>query len=118
MIKKTKPAVAKAKVERSTVEELIKSLSPKEKKVYDAEYKDLLLSEMILAAMEEDNISVRRLAMLAGVSPTVIQSMRSGIKKDFNMGSFFKILKGLGYTILIERNGNQIPLDLTLINKR
>lgn len=102
---------------KSTVDELIKSLSPKEKKEYNAEYKDLLLSEMILAAMEEDNISVRRLAKLAGVSPTVIQSMRSGIKKDFNMGSFFKILKGLGCTILIERNGNQFPLDLIHVTK-
>ena len=72
---------------------------------------------VVLAAMEEDNISVRRLAKLVGVSPTVIQSMRSGIKKDFNMGSFFKILKGLGCTILIERNGNQFPLDLSRVAK-
>ena len=106
-----------AKKIKSTVDEFIESLSPKEKKEFDEGYKDLLLSEMILAAIEEDNVSVRRLAKLAGVSPTVIQSMRSGIKKDFNMGSFFKILKGLGCKILIERKGQQFPLDLAHINK-
>jgi len=102
---------------KSTVEKLVESMSPKEKKAFDEEYKELLLSEMILAAMEEDNVSVRRLAKLAGVSPTIIQSMRSGIKKDFNMGSFFKVLRGLGFKVLIERNGQQFPLDLPHINK-
>ena len=68
---------------KSTVDKFVESMSPKEKKTFGEEYKELLLSEMILAAMEEDNVSVRRLAKLARVSPTIIQSMRSGIKKDF-----------------------------------
>ena len=102
---------------KSTTDEFIESLSTKEKKVFDEEYKELLLSEMILAAMEENHVSVRRLAKLAGVSPTIIQSMRSGIKKDFNMGSFFKVLNGLGFKIFIERNGHQFPLDIAHINK-
>lgn len=102
---------------KSTVEKLIESMSQKEKKAFDKEFKELLLSEMILAAMEEDHVSVRRLAKLAGVSPTVIQSMRSGIKRDFNTGSFFKVLRGLGFKVFIERNGQQFPLDLSHINK-
>ena len=102
---------------KSTVDKFVESLSPKEKKSFDAEYKELLLSEMILAAMEEDHVSVRRLAKLAGVSPTIIQSMRSGVKKDFNMGSFFKVLKGLGFKVFIERNGQQFPLDFANIHK-
>ena len=102
---------------QSTVDRLVESLSSNEKKAYEAEYKDLLLSEMILAAMAEDHVSVRQLAKLAGVSPTIIQSMRSGIKKDFNMGSFFKVLRGLGCKVIIERNGQQFPLDLAHINR-
>ena len=43
--------------------------------------------------MAKDNVSVRKLAKIAGVSPTIIQAMRSGTKKDFSMQSFFKILK-------------------------
>lgn len=102
---------------KSTTDKFIESMKSKEKKAFDEEFKELLLSEMILAAMEEDHVSVRRLAKLAGVSPTIIQSMRSGIKKDFNMGSFFKVLRGLGFKVLIERNGQQFPLDLSHINK-
>ena len=97
--------------------DFVKSLSPKEKKKFDEQYRDLLLSEMILAAMEEDNISVRKLAKAAGVSPTIVQSMRSGIKKDFNVGSLFKILRGLGCNVIIERNGHQTLLNLSQVNK-
>lgn len=102
---------------KSTTDKFIESLSSKEKKIFDDEYKELLLSEMILAAMEEDNVSVRQLAKLAGVSPTVVQSMRSGIKKDFNLGIFFKILKSLDCKVVIERHGIKYPLDLAYANK-
>lgn len=102
---------------KSTVEKLIESMSTKEKHDFDEEFKELLLSEMILAAMEEDHVSVRCLAKLAGVSPTIIQNMRSGTKKDFNMGSFFKVLKSLGFKVFIERNGQQFPLNFTHTSK-
>lgn len=93
-------------------------MNPKEKREYDKDLKDFLLSELILAAMEDDDISVRKLAKLAGVSPTIVQEMKSGTKKSFNTKSFFKILKGLGYTFLLERNGQIISLDLDQISKK
>ena len=81
---------------KSTSEEFIESLDKKERKEFFEEYKELLISELILALMEKDNISVRKLAKMAGVSPTIVQAMRSGVKKDFSLKTFFKILKGLG----------------------
>jgi hypothetical protein len=104
---------------KSTADEFVESLSPYEKKKFDEEYKDFLLSELILAAMEQDDISVRKLAKLAGVSPTVIQAMRSGAKKDFSMHSFFKVLKGLGCKkIMVELHGHLIPLDISRAQKK
>lgn len=103
---------------KSTCDEFIESLSPKEKKAFDEEYKELLFSELLLAAMEHDDVSVRKLAKLAGVSPTVVQAMRSGTKKDFSMQSFFKILKGLGCKkLMVELNGQFIPLNFSHFNK-
>ena len=98
---------------KSTSEKFIESLSVKEQKKFFEEYKELLLSELILALMEKDAISVRKLAKMAEVSPTVIQAMRSGTKKDFTLKSFFKVLKGLGCKKLIaEINDQLIPLSL------
>lgn len=54
---------------KSTYDELMESLSPKERKEFEKEYKELLLSELPLAIMAQDNISVRKLAKLAGVFP-------------------------------------------------
>ncbi len=116
MMKKNNPIHTK-KVQ-STYEEFVSSLKPKEKREFEKEYKDLLLSELLLAIMEQDEISVRELAKMADVSPTVVQAMRSGAKKDFSMKSFFKILKGLGFkNLTIERNGQSYPLNISHLYK-
>lgn len=99
---------------KSTSDEFIESLSPEELVSFKEGYKEFALSELILALMENDEISVRKLAKIAEVSPTVIQAMRSGVKKDFTMQSFFKILKGLGCKkLMIELNGKLIPLSMS-----
>src|SRR5690348_14762472 len=90
---RSKKGVFMIKKKDSTVQSLIDSLNPKEKKEFDEGLRDFALSELILAMMENDELSVRRLAEIADLSPTVIQAMRSGTKKDFSMQSFFKVLK-------------------------
>lgn len=113
-VKRTTPkATAK-----STYDELMEAKTPQQRKKFDEGYKELLLSEMILAAMENDDISVRELAKLAGVSPTIVQEMRSGTKESFNTKSFFKVLKGLGYNFLLEKNGHVIPINPGDISKK
>jgi len=104
---------------KSTADKFVESLTPKQKKEFFDEYRELLLSELLLAAMEQDEISVRKLAKLAGVSPTIVQAMRLGTKKDFTMKSFFKILKGLGCKrFMVELNGEIIPLDLSVTTRK
>ncbi len=99
---------------KSTVSVFVNALSAKERKKFKEEHQELLLSELLLAAMQQDNISVRKLAKMAGVSPTVIQAMRSGTKKDFSTQSLFKILKSLGCRkFMVELNGQLIPLDIS-----
>lgn len=98
---------------KSTVDKFIASLNTREKKKLNEEYQELLLSEIVCALMEKDNISVRKLAEMAKLSPTVIQAMRSGDKKDFSMKSFFKVLKELGCkSFMIEINGQLISLSI------
>ena len=75
----------------STSDELVNSMGKKEREEFYREYKEFLLSELLLAAMEKEDLSVRKLARMAGVSPTVVQAMRSGSKKDFTLKSFFKV---------------------------
>jgi DNA-binding Xre family transcriptional regulator len=79
-----------------------------EKKIFEKEYNDFLLndfllSEFILEKMEEENISVRTLAKKAGVSPTVIQKIRSKNAEKINYRTFTNIINSLGYKINIEK---------------
>ena len=55
---------------KSTYEEFIQDR--KQTKLLDKEYKELVVSELLLAAMHEDHLSVRKLAASAGVSPKII----------------------------------------------
>ena len=104
---------------KSTIQEFIDSLSLKELKKYEDERWEFLLSELILAAMERDNISVRKLAKLAGVSPTIVQSMRSGSKSSVTMQSFFKVLRGLGgQRLILDIRGQYIPLPIPNYGKK
>ena len=44
-------------------------------------YQEFILSELLLALMEEDQVTVRKLATAASVSPSLIQDLKMG-KKD------------------------------------
>jgi transcriptional regulator with XRE-family HTH domain len=100
----------KNKIEKkhlSTFDEHMQSLSSKELKAYKKGYQDFLLSELVIAAMQEDEVSVRKLAKAAGVSPTIVQEIRSGKRKNLSLQSFFKILDALGYSFILEKPGKK-----------
>ncbi len=72
------------------------------------------ISEFLSQVMANKNISVRQLAKKSNLSPTIVQAMRSGTKKDFNLKSFFKILNGLGCKKLTTKIDNKtIPIKIT-----
>ena len=84
---------------KSTYERFVRN--EKQKKLLDGEYRDLLISELLLAAMQEDHISVRKLAAASGVSPTIIQGLKSGRKTNVNINTLSKVLDVIGYQIIL-----------------
>ena len=82
---------------KSSYEEFIED---GQEKALDREYKELLLSELLFAAMEKDHVSVRKLAAAAGVSPTIIQGLKSGSRRNITIETLSKILDAIGYEII------------------
>lgn len=80
------------------------------KKQYEKGYKEFLLSELLCALMEKDDISVRKLAKAANLSPSVIQKIRTGEQKDIKIGNFITIAKQFGYELVLEKGKQRIPL--------
>ena len=76
---------------------------PEQKEIFDKEYEAFCLSEFMLEKMEENHISIRALAEKAGVSPTVIQKIRSKNAEKINYKTFSSVLNSLGYKISIEK---------------
>jgi hypothetical protein len=86
----------------STYERLIQEDAEFEKDL-EKRYQEFALSEILLAVMEEDYLSIRKLAKEAGVSPSLIQDLRSGKKDNLTFKSFSHIIDALGYDIVLEK---------------
>jgi DNA-binding Xre family transcriptional regulator len=82
------------------------------RKLFEKEYGELILSELILAMMAEDNVSVRKLAKQIGVAPSVVQSVRSGKHKNITLKTFIKMIAARGGEIAVKRGGAYVSLKL------
>lgn len=80
------------------------------KEEFDKEYTEFLLSETIHSMMDEAHKSVRKLANESGLSPTVIQNIRSGIQEDIKLSNFINISHACGYKLILEKDHQQIIL--------
>lgn len=101
--------MTKPKKSLSTFEREMKN--PKFKKAFDKSYKQLLLSELLISIMEEDEISVRTLAKEVGLSPTIIQKIRSGKQEDLKISNFVSIVQLCGYKVILEKNNERIEVE-------
>jgi lambda repressor-like predicted transcriptional regulator len=92
----------------STFEKEMQNTSFREQ--FEQEYKEFLLSEIIIALMENDGQSVRNLASEAGLSPTVIQNIRSGKQTDVKLKNFINISHACGFDVVLQKNKERIYL--------
>jgi transcriptional regulator with XRE-family HTH domain len=81
-------------------------------KHFEIEYQNLVLSEMICALMENDHVSVRKLAKDSGLAPSFIQNLRSGKQKDLKLSNLLSLSENLGYELILKNKENkkEIPL--------
>lgn len=100
------------KNENTTLGKYLKSMTAKHRKKFEQEYKVFLISEMIIAAMENEDVSVRELAKIAGVSPAIIQALRSGTKKNITIKTFSKIMKPFGFSVALVKDDLVLPIDI------
>lgn len=92
----------------STFERKMKNA--KFKKAYQKSYKELLFSELMIAVMEQDEKSVRKLAKEAHLSPSVIQDLRTGKQRDIKVKNFIHIAHALGYEIILKKGDESFAL--------
>ncbi len=96
----------------STYDKLMARLSPQERIEFEEGYREFVLSELLIALMHEDNISVRKLAKEAGLSSAIIQGIRSGEKENITMFSFFRIINALGCSLEIKKGNLTFPIEI------
>lgn len=92
----------------STFEREMQNLSFREK--FEVKYEEFLLSELICFLMKMEAKSVRQLAEETGLSPTVIQKMRSGKQEDVKLRNFISISHACGFHLVLEKGKKRIAL--------
>jgi transcriptional regulator with XRE-family HTH domain len=93
----------------STYERKLKD--KKFKEAYAKSYKELLFSELLMAMMEDDDVSVRALAKEANLSPSIIQNIRSGKQQDIKVSNLIKIAHVFGYDLLLQKGKEVLSLN-------
>jgi DNA-binding Xre family transcriptional regulator len=77
---------------------------------FEKEYDEFLLSEIIKVLMKNGKMTVRKLAEKAGLSPTVIQKIRSGEQEDVKLSNFLNICHTCGFKVILEKGDDKYYL--------
>lgn len=94
---------------RSTFERVMSD--PKQKKAFEKEYANFLLSELLLDAMAQQNISVRALSKASGISTSVIQNLRAMQPVNITLKTLNALLSTLGYELVARKGRHCVNLS-------
>ncbi len=85
----------------STFDRIMQDSERKEK--FEEGYNEFLVGEFLSEAMQENHISVRKLAERAGVSPSIIQNIKSGKSSNITLKKLSGLTSALGYRINFQK---------------
>lgn len=77
---------------------------------FEKEYKEFVLAEVLASLMKESHKTIRGLAEEIGISPTIIQRVKSGQQKDLKITNFLNIAEACGYHLYLEKGGKRIEI--------
>ena len=94
----------KAEKSVSTFDQFLKD--PKQKEKFDKDYSKFLVKEFLLEALNENHMSVRKLAEESGVSTSIIQNIKSEKITNITFNTLNSLMAALGYRVKIEKIEN------------
>lgn len=97
---------------KSTFERVMSD--PKQKKAFEKEYANFLLSELLLDAMAQQDISVRALSKASGISTSVIQNLRAMQPVNITLKTLNALLSSLGYELVARKGRHCVNLSAPL----
>jgi DNA-binding Xre family transcriptional regulator len=86
---------------KTTFEKFIEN--PSQRKKFEKEYNDFLISEFLSEAMSEKQMSVRKLSEKSGISTSIIQNLKTKNTSNLTIKTLNSLLNTLGYHIKIEK---------------
>ena len=87
-----------------------KMQNPDFKAKFETGYQNFLLSELLIAMTENDDISIEQLAKEVNIAPSVIEDICSGKQKDLKFSKFLELAKVCGYRLILEKDEERVSL--------
>jgi len=81
------------------------------RETFEKGYREFVLSEVLVDLMKESHKTVRGLAEEVGLSPTVIQRVRSGEQQDLKITNFLNIAEACGYHLCLQKGEQRIEIS-------
>ena len=63
-----------------------------------------------MAIIENDDISIEKLAKEVSISPSLIQDICSGKQTDLKISNFLELVEACGYRLILEKDDERISL--------
>lgn len=77
------------------------------RKRFEEKYARFIMADIVIGFMEQEQLSVRAMARAMGVSPTVVQDLRSGKRKNLTLKHLLAFADACHAKITIEK-GTQV----------
>lgn len=92
---------------------------PHRRQKFEEGYQKFILVEILIPLLKKSEIPVRALAKAAGVSPTIIQDLKSGKKEGISYPTFLCIVEALGYraTLQVKRKHAMVKKRAAILQK-
>ncbi|MCL2110322.1 helix-turn-helix transcriptional regulator [Microgenomates group bacterium] len=84
-------------VKKMTTYERFFHENPDQIEIFEKEYNEFVLSELVIEEMEKKKLSVRALAKKSNVSPTIVQKLRSSDCEKVNYRTLQNVMSVLGF---------------------
>jgi DNA-binding Xre family transcriptional regulator len=83
---------------------------PNRRHKYEEGYREFLLSELLVDLMNDEALSVRKLAKDAGLSTAIVQGIRSGERKNVTLNSVGSIFQAMGWKLVAKKGRKELVL--------
>ena len=79
--------------------------------LFESEMEEYVFTEFLDALFQNDTAAIQKLGTYAGLNKQRVKEILLNLKDDLSLSDFVNIAKQFGYTVILEKGDNRIPIN-------